>query len=95
MTENNETKFYSVTVTHVLNNNQYVFILVTSERYIPEYTTITTNLRIERYNQKSLEECYKFIHEYANFANCFNMQIINLNTFEENYNNIEMNYNLN
>lgn len=95
MTEKNEAKFYAVTVTHVINNNQYVFIIESSGKYIPEYSTTSQNIYIERFNQKSFDECYKFIHEYANFVNCFNLQIINKNTFEENYNKTEMNYNLN
>lgn len=95
MTENKEAKFFTVTVTHVISNNQYVFIVESSAKYIPEYSTTSQNINIERYNQKSFDECYKFIHEYANFVNCFNVQIINKNTFEENYNKTEMNYNLN
>lgn len=95
MTENKETKFYAVTVTHMINNNQYVFIIESSGKYIPEYSTTSQNIYMERFNVKSLEECYKFIHDYSNFVNCFNVQIINKNTFEENYRKEEMNYNLN
>lgn len=95
MKDNEVTKFYAVTVTHVISNNQYVFIIESSGKYIPQYTTTSQNIYIERFNQKSLEECYKFIHDYSNFVNCFNVQIINKNTFEENYTNEKMNYNLN
>ena len=91
-----ETKFYAVTVSKQIKQNTYVFIIESSNRYIPEYTTCSQNVYIQRFNQKDITDCYIFIHKYAKCVKISDIHIINKDTFNEQYNaDKSANYNIN
>ena len=80
-----ETKFYSVTISKQIKENSYVFIIETSNRYIPDYTTTSQNIYIQRFKQNDITDCYMFIHKYAKCVNISDIHIINMDTFNEQY----------
>ena len=91
-----EKKFYSVMVIKQIKENAYVFIIETTNRYVPDYNTISQNIYIQRFKQNDITNCYMFIHNYAKCVNISDIRIINKDTFNEQYlDETSPNYNLN
>ena len=80
-----ETKFYTVTVNKQIKENAYLFIIQTSKRYTTEYNTRLGNIYVQKFNEKSISDCYLFIHNYAKRVNISDIHIIDMDTFSEQY----------
>ena len=81
----NDNNYYSVTVNKQIKQNAYLFIIQTSNRYAPDYNKRIDNIYIQKFNQKSISDCYMFIHKYAKCVNISDIHIINMDTFNEQY----------